>query len=273
MGTQISRPDTKIGRLLNAMVNRVRWVALILIVVSAVLTLGGISSTPDKEVSFSPGGEVFDTGEIVVRTFRASTTEFVFLVEDQGEDALDAETLREWKANSDALRSSEELSGELSQYFNDDLGLTITGTYSIADAVDVELRRGDVPEGLQAASDDQVKQALSNLLSEDRPTAGFRDDFSKHAEVSTTTVGSREIEFWVSPAFITTVRVDHSAFPVDAEKESDPATRTARHTWWALPVSGAPWYWLSPHPASPLVQTRPPEFPASFNSASALPSR
>ena len=136
-----THPDSIIGRLLNAMVNRVGLVTLILIAVSAILVAGGISTAPDKEASLSPGGEVFDTGELVERTFKASTTEFIFLVEDEGGDALDAETLREWKANSDALRSSGELSDELSTYFDDDLGLTVTGTYSIADAVDAELRK------------------------------------------------------------------------------------------------------------------------------------
>ena len=82
-------------------------------------------SAPDEEVSFSSGGEVFDACEIVEHTFRASTTELIFIVENEGGDSLDAGILRQWKANSDALRSSDELSDELPTDFDDDLGLTI----------------------------------------------------------------------------------------------------------------------------------------------------
>ena len=134
--------------------------------------------------------------------------------------ALDVATLREWKANSDALRSSEALSDELSTYFDNDLGLTVTGTYSISDAVDTELRGGDVPGGLLKASNEQVKRALANVFSENRPTAGLREVLSKHAEVRTTPVGGSDVEVWVSPAFLTTVRVDHSALYLRAAMSS-----------------------------------------------------
>ena len=40
--------------------------------------------------------------------------------------------------------------------------------------------------GLQAAPDEQVRQALASWLSENRPTAGFRDFISNQAEVRTT---------------------------------------------------------------------------------------
>ena len=72
--------------------------------------------------------------------------------------------------------------------------------------MDVELRGGDV-RGLQAASDEQVRQALASWLSENRPTAGFRDFISNQAEVRTTSVESREIKFWVVIAVVTTFAV------------------------------------------------------------------
>ena len=227
MQIQQTHPDGIVGGLLHAMVTHVGRVVGILVLVSALLVVAGISLAPDKEASFSPGGEVFDTGEIVESTFRASTTELTFLVEDEGGDALDADTLREWHANSNDLRSSPELSDELSTFFDGDLGLTVTGTYSIADAVDDELRAGAVPGGLEEASNDQVKQALSSLLAEDRPTARFRDLLSVHAQMTRAPVAGSEIDVWTSPAFLTQVRVDHVAFPCPSRTR---ATRPSERT-------------------------------------------
>ncbi len=98
----------------------------------------------------------------------------------------------------------------------------------MADAVDAELRESGVAGGLAAASNDQTKQALSAVLSEDRPTVFFRDLISVHGKVETATVGGQEIDLYTAPVFLATIRVDHSAFPVDLENESDPATRTDR---------------------------------------------
>ena len=156
-------------------------------------------SAPGEEVSFSSGGEVFDACEIVEHTFRASTTELIFIVENEGGDSLDAGILRQWKANSDALRSSDELSDELPTDFDDDLGLTIylVSTRSrrrwMSSCVEATCR------GLQAASDEQVRQALASWLSENRPTAGFRDFISNQAEVRTTPLRKHPLPGLVYP--------------------------------------------------------------------------
>jgi hypothetical protein len=160
-----SHRDTIVGGVLHAMVGHPRRVIAIMAVVSAVLVVVGISTASDKDVSFNPSGEEFDTGDLVDRTFRPSTTELLFIVEDEGGEALDLASLREWHRNSAELRASDELSDELSSFFDDDLGITVSGTYSIADAVDDQLRTDGVPDGLEAASEDQVKQALSSLPS------------------------------------------------------------------------------------------------------------
>ncbi len=220
--------ETRIGRLLQAMIMNVRAVIVALVLISIVLLAGGISSAPETDASFSPPGEEFDTLELVDRTFRPSTTEWIFIVEDEDGDALDQESLLEWKQNSDKLRADPEFSGALSTYFDGDAGLNVTGTYSLADAVDAELRESGVAGGLAAASNDQTKQALSAVLSEDRPTVFFRDLISVHGKVETATVGGQEIDLYTAPVFLATIRVDHSAFPVDLENESDPATRTDR---------------------------------------------
>jgi predicted RND superfamily exporter protein len=217
-----------VRRMLHAMIEHPFRVIGFLAVMSIVLVVAGISLAPDEEASFSPGGEAFDTGEIVVREFRPSTTELQFIVEDKddGADALDLGTLREWKQNSDELRASDDLSDELSTYFDGDLGITVDGTYSIADAVDEELRASGVADGLESGTEDDVKVALSNVLAEDRPTVVFRDQLSVAGTMEDSTVAGESIDLWTSPAYLTSVRVDHSAFPIDLEAETDPATRT-----------------------------------------------
>ena len=89
--------ETFFGRLLQAMVNRVGRVILALIVVSAVLFLAGNALSSDEDASFNPSGEEFDTEKLVDLTFRPSTTELPFIIEDEDADALDAATLREWR--------------------------------------------------------------------------------------------------------------------------------------------------------------------------------
>ncbi|HEY5638785.1 MAG TPA: MMPL family transporter [Dehalococcoidia bacterium] len=221
-----SERQTVVGRVLHAMIEHPFRVIGVLAVVSVVLTVAGISLAPDDEASFSPGGEAFDTGELVEREFRPSTTELQFIVEDEDGDALDLATLREWNQNSNALRSDGDLSDELSTYFDDDLGIAVSGTYSLADAVDEELRAAGVSDGLESASADDVKVALSNVLAADRPTVVLRDLLSVNGEVIESTVAGSVIDLWTAPAFVASVRVDHSAFPIDLEDQTDPTTRT-----------------------------------------------
>lgn len=211
-----------VGGVLNAMIGHPRWLIAVLAAVTAVLVVAGISAAPDKEVSFNPSGDEFDTEELVAREFRPSTTELQFIVEVEDGDALTAATLREWRRNSEELRRSDELSDELSTYFDDGLGITVNGTHSIADAVEEQLREDGVADGLEAATDDDVKVALGALLAEDEPTALYRDFLS----VNTESTMSEGIETWTSPAFLAPVRVDHAAFPIDLEDETDPETRT-----------------------------------------------
>jgi predicted RND superfamily exporter protein len=220
------REHSRIGRMLTALVNRPGRVLLVLGLLTAVFVVVGIKTTPDTEASFDPGGDVFDTAVLVERTFRPSTTDLQFIVEDENADALDLATLREWKQNSDALRSSDELSGAFSTYFDNDLAQTVVGLHTIADAVDDDLRGAGVAGGLGSATEDDVKLALSRVLGEKRPTALFRDVLSVDATSKSGTAGGKQITVWTSPAFLATVRVDHNAFPVDLESKSDPATRT-----------------------------------------------
>jgi predicted RND superfamily exporter protein len=218
--------QTRLERLLTALVERPGRVLLGMTVLTVLLLVAGILRAPQKDASFDPGGEAFDTAQLVERSFRASTTDLRFIVEDENADALDLATLREWKRNSDELRASDELSPALSTYFDNDLGRTVTGFYTIADAVDDQLREAGVEDGLDGASEGDVKIALAAVLDDKRPTAVYRDALSVDAATEERTVDGKRVTAWTSPAFLANVRVDHSAFPVDLEDRSDPATRT-----------------------------------------------
>lgn len=217
---------TAIGRALTALVNRPGRVLLVVALLTLAFVVLGVANTPDKEASFDPGGEVFDTAVLVERTFRPATKELQFIVEDEGADALDLATLREWKQHSDELRADRELSAKFSTYFDRDLGRTVVGLYTIADAVDAELRSSGIRTGLDGATEGDVKLALAKVLDEEQPTVVFRDVLSVATESEQQQVGGEQITAWTSPAFLATVRVDRSEFPVDLESESDPATRT-----------------------------------------------
>ena len=212
--------------LLSWLVNRPGRVLLGLLVLTAVFVVVGIATAPTKEASFDPGGEVFDTGELIERTFRSSTTDLLFITEDEKADALDAATLSEWKRNSEELRADAELAPALSTYFDSDLQRPVVGFYTVADAVDDELRASGVANGLEGATDDEVKIALNGVLDEGRPTALFRDVLSITTTSEQGSVGGEQISVWSGPAFLGSLRVDHSAFPVDLETKSDAATRT-----------------------------------------------
>lgn len=221
-----SHHESRIGRALTVLVDNPKRVVVGVVLFTAVLIAAGIATASHKDASFDPGGEVYATAELVERTFRPSTTELEFIVEDENADALDLATLREWKRNSEKLRASAELRPALSRYFDSDLGRTVTGFYTIADAVDDELRSSGVADGLEGATETDVKIALSRVLDKDRPTALYRDVLSVHATSEQGSVGGGQITVWKSPAFLTRIRVDHSAFPVDLETKSDPESRT-----------------------------------------------
>ncbi|HXV32833.1 MAG TPA: MMPL family transporter, partial [Gaiellaceae bacterium] len=218
--------SSRFERLLTALVDRPGRVLIAIVVATVLLVGAGIARISDEEASFDPGGQEFDTAELVARTFRASTTELDFIVEDENADALDLATLSEWKRNSDELRASDELSPALSTHFDSDLGLTVTGFYTIADAVDDQLREAGVADGLAGATEAEVKIALATVLDEEQPTAILRDTLSVSTTTEEQTVDGAGVTVWASPAFLASIRVDHSAFPVDLESDSDPATRT-----------------------------------------------
>ena len=108
----------------------------------------------------------------------------VFIVDTpEGErgDVLTRASLLEVLRNQNAVLADAESQDHLASWYFRDLGVTVDGVYSFADAVDDEL-----PGGLEAASDAEVKIAISELLADDAPTSSLRGLLS-------TTVTVREV--------------------------------------------------------------------------------
>ncbi|MFW2383368.1 MAG: MMPL family transporter, partial [Acidimicrobiales bacterium] len=95
-----------------------------------------------------------------------------------------------------------------------DLGIEFDGIFSVADAVDDVL-----PNGLEGASEDEVKAALSTLLAPDSPLAGLRFTLSSAASQVVVPNADGVIEVWEAPAFNASVRYDPNSFAADTEAE------------------------------------------------------
>jgi predicted RND superfamily exporter protein len=207
-------PSSEQGYRLFEWINRRIWplagVALLTAVVLAVLTP---VVADDSEPSFDPSGEIYDTHERFEELFSetSSIRTAVFIADTpagENGDVLTRDALLELLRNQRAVIADSESQDHLANLFVRDLGVTIDGVYSIADAVDDEL-----PGGLEAASESDVKVAISNLLDDDADTSSLRGLLSL---TSTTrepaTVDGVEITGWESPALRVFVAWDIDTF-------------------------------------------------------------
>ncbi len=203
-------------------------IGLVLTVPITALAAGGSTDEPN----FDPSGEIYDTFELVddVRFQPTDTVNrTIFIVEDPaGKDALTRDVLLEWKTNTDAFREApptleDDDPAHLTTQFDFDLGVEIDGVYSIADAVDEQLREDGLSDGLadDAATDAEVKLALARLLADDSPSAQLRFTLSQLAESGPGTVGDEDIIIWKSPAFISDIVYDFDSFNADGSLDED----------------------------------------------------
>lgn len=193
--------------------------------VAMVVTLGlafvadALGST--EEPDFDPSGAIYDTAERAQDVF-TSTEGFqtsVFLVEGPNDtDVLTRDAMLEWKTNSAALLASsrvfrdDPMNSHLATSFNTDFDTEIDGLYSVVDAVDSQL-----PGGLEAATDADVKVALDAVFAAGAPTANLRTTMSHLATVTPATVAGQQIELWESPAFQGFVLWDIDSFEVTTD--------------------------------------------------------
>ncbi|MGB5532874.1 MAG: hypothetical protein WBN71_07190 [Acidimicrobiia bacterium] len=193
-------------------INRHPWSIAASLVVLAVAFAALYPVIADQsEPSFDPKGPIYDTRDHVDEVFASSSSmrEVLFIVEKPGGgDVLTRDALLALKQNQDAVLADPEAQKHLATSFARDLGVTIEGVYSVANAVDDAL-----PGGLEAASAADVKIALAGLFADDAPTSSLRFLL---APMGTTrdvaTINDTSIVVWESPAFFARVVYDFDTF-------------------------------------------------------------
>ncbi len=197
-------------------INRRAWpIAAAVLLISVGLALLTPVVADDSEPSFDPSGEIYDTADRVDDLFSSSSPvkTAAFIVDaPRGGDVLTQAALLELKQNQDVVLADATSQEHLSEAFNRDLGVTMTGVYSIADAVDDAL-----PNGLAGASDADVKLALSELLADGASTSSLRFVLSTTSTSrEPTTIDGEDVVVWTSDAFQAFVVYDIDTF--DGEK-------------------------------------------------------
>jgi predicted RND superfamily exporter protein len=216
----MTEPTPELGMRLYEFINRRAWPIAAALVVLAVVLAGLFPVlADDTEPSFDPKGEIYDTQARVKDTFATTSPirSVSFIVENPGGgDVLTRDALLELKQNQEAVRADAESQTHLAASFDRELGLTIDGVFSIADAVDEAL-----PGGLEAASPTDVKTALAALLADDAPTSGLRFLLSPTGTTrEPTAVAGESIVVWESPAFFAQLLYRFDTFDSEQVVES-----------------------------------------------------
>jgi predicted RND superfamily exporter protein len=208
----MSGDESPRGYALFEWINRHAWplaIAVLLVAISLAVITPVVAD--DSEPSFDPSGEIYDTADRAEELFAASSPvrTAAFIVEAPGGgDVLTRASLLELKQNQESLLADPDSQEHLTTTFARDLGVTIEGVYSIADAVDDAL-----PGGLEAASDADVKIAIGELLADDAPTNSLRFLLSTTSTTrQPTTIDGADVVVWESPAFRALVVYDIDTF-------------------------------------------------------------
>jgi uncharacterized protein len=181
-----------------------------MVVLTALLVAPVVLMAPTGTASSDPAGEVFDTQSTVDTRFESNLYTPPYIVEArEGGDLLTRGPLRELRANEQALRDSE-LGDRLASVFDADSGVTLHNVFTIADAVDLQLTLMGIG-GLEAASEDEVKVAVSAALAEGSPFEWMGDQLSSLRTVERRTVLGEEIDYWVASALLLNVWADNEA--------------------------------------------------------------
>ncbi len=161
------------------------------------------------EPDFDPSGEVFDLYDRSGETLNSESTieSAAFIVEAvDGGDVLTADAFREWQHASDRIRTDPGHAAHLVTEFDPDLGSEVPGVLSIVDLVSEQ-----IPGGLAAATDADVKAALSAILDPASPTSDMRFTLSEQA--------TNDGGAWTAPAFISQVTYDFVTFDAYIDSE------------------------------------------------------
>jgi predicted RND superfamily exporter protein len=213
-------------------INRHPWpIAAVLVVLAVVLGALFPVVADQSEPSFDPTGEIYDTRDRVNDIFATSSSvrQVQFIVENPaGGDVLTRASLLELLENQQAVLADPESQEHLKTTFDRNLGITIDGVYSIANAVDQAL-----PGGLAAASEADVKLALASLLADDAPTSSLRFLLSTTStNPEPTTIDDQTVVVWKSPAFFALVVYDFDTFdPSQTQESFGDDTNLDAETW------------------------------------------
>lgn len=219
-----SKVPSRGNRLFEFLNRRIGVVSALVVVLAVGLAIAAPGIANEEQVNFSPTGEIYEISERAEEVFDpiSSIAGATFLVEDpDGVDVLTRDDLLAFKERSDALREEtkvvhdQPLNTRLVTGVDLDLGMEIPGIFSIADAVDEALGAG----GLEAATDDDVKAVLTELLAADAPTAMLRTTLSSSARTSLTLTSRGIVEIWEAPAFVAALRYDYASFDSGAGED------------------------------------------------------
>lgn len=194
---------SKVIEFINQRIKLTVFIVLALAVPAFVLTLFRSSAESD----FNPSGGVFAVDVELDAAFVPSTPveDERFMVESQGDNVLSPAALREFSANSAALRRDVELQGRLRTTTLPALGVEVEGVWSFVDAVDQAVG------GVDGASDDELTSAVNALLDERPGLAGT---------LATST--TRAADDWSSPALLAFVAFDASGMEDPDNATGDP---------------------------------------------------
>jgi predicted RND superfamily exporter protein len=200
----------------------VRPVAIAIIAASVALGIAGLAvrivallDGAPEDPAFDPGGEIYDIADRVDELFDPTTEVvtaafFVEAVDPIEGDVLTANALAEFLTNAEALQADPDAEAHLTATFDTDLGVPVDGVFSIAHAVDDRLAGG-----LEAASNADVKRALSDILAETSPQANLRSTLSQLTTSNVERIGGETVTVWRSPAFQSEVAYLRESFDIE----------------------------------------------------------
>ncbi len=198
-------------RVFQAIERRRTAVLAAVLVLTILLAIPFLLLAPDSEASTDPPGEVFDTAELVDDRLVSPLFTPFYIAEARDGDMLLPGPLLELLDNEQEMRADDAVAEKLFTYQSADYQATVTGIYTIADAIDQRLRAQGLAQGLAEATDADVKAAAYELLRPDLPTADFVDTFSVKSIPETRTVSGEEITWWTVPALMFAVLADNEA--------------------------------------------------------------
>ena len=195
------------------------WVILGVLATTLLLVIPLLAMVPDEEASGDPGGQVFDLQEDIDQRFPPSVHAIGMIIEARDSDLLTQKALWGLYRNTGLLRSADR-AGDLAPpgldvqpylfpFYYAEIERPAVGIYTLADAVqDVLAQDPRLNTTLENASDDQMKLALHQLLSDPRGEE-FRDNLSVMNTSELRMVAGQEIDYWRSPGMLTFVVADN----------------------------------------------------------------